>query len=67
MARVRRLCAPLSESQLRIVFAAVDVLTCIKKWSTRPTANLVQRKVHDALAQLEGDEEALCFLVESPS
>ena len=37
-ARVRRLCAPLSESQLRIVFAAIDVLTCIKKWSTRPTA-----------------------------
>ena len=26
--RVRRLCAPLSEPQLRIVFAAVDVLTC---------------------------------------
>ena len=64
-ARVRRLCAPLSESQLRIVVAAVDVLTCIKKWSTRPTAALVQRKVQNALAQLEGDEEALCFLVES--
>ena len=55
----------MSESQLRIVVAAVDVLTCIKKWNTRPTANLVQRKVQNALAQLEGDEEALCFLVES--
>ena len=64
-ARVRRVCASLSEPQLRVVFAAVDVLTCIKKWNTRPTATLVQRKVQNALAQLEGDEEALCFLVES--
>ena len=64
-ARVRRVCASLSEPQLRVVFAAVDVLTCIKKWNTRPTATLVQRKVQNALVQLEGDEEALCFLVDS--
>ena len=63
--RVRRLCAPLSEPQLRTVLAAVDVLTCIKGWSTQPTAALVQRKVRSGLGQLEGDEEALRLLVES--